>query len=60
MGKIIFVRGARLLLIKKTATLIRNGRFMREPDRQVFTEAMPVPSVATDSLELASRFQLAG
>ena len=33
---------------------------MREPDRQVFTEAMPVPFVATDSLELASRFQLAG
>lgn len=45
---------------KKTATLISSGRFIREPDRQVFIEAMPVPFVATGSLALASRFQLAG
>jgi hypothetical protein len=60
MSEIVFVRGARLLLIKKTATLITGGRFMREPNGQVFTEAMPVLFVAADSLELASRFQLAG
>ena len=60
MREIVFVRRARLLLIKKTATLIKGGRFMRKPNRQVFTEAMPVPFVATDSLELASQFQLAG
>ena len=60
MGEKVSAVDARLLPKKKTATLIRSGRFMREPDRQVFTEAMPVPFVATDSLELASRFQLAG
>ena len=60
MAEKVSAVGARLLPQKKTATLVRSGRFMREPDRQVFTEAMPVPFVATDSLELASLFQLVG
>ena len=59
MGEKVIVGGARLLPIKKGHP-DKEWPFVREPNRQVFTEAMPVPFVATDSLELASRFQLAG
>ena len=45
---------------KKTAIPTRNDRFLREPDRQVFTVTVQVPFVATDLLELTLRFQPAG